>query len=82
MIWFLVLLILFFTGCAPKSTIDSKMNDDERLFKSNCISCHSLPDSKSKSDAQWTSILKEHSTRTKIPNHKIKMILNYLKNNN
>ena len=79
---FWLLLILLSIGCAPKSNIGSKLNDDERLFKSNCISCHSLPDIKSKSDAQWTSILKDHTTRTKIPNHKIKMILNYLKNNN
>lgn len=78
----LLVTIVILSACTTSSKIISKMNDDERIFKSNCIACHSLPDSKSKSDEQWASILDDHSKRTKISKEKINIILNYLIKNN
>ena len=78
----ILLFVFLFLSCSSKSINYSEMSEEERLYKSNCISCHSLPDSKSKSDEQWITILDDHNNRTKISQQKINIILNYLMNNN
>ena len=36
------------------------MTSGERLFRSNCRSCHTLPNPKSQTDSDWVSLVKRY----------------------
>ncbi len=39
------------------------MTSGERLFRSNCRSCHTLPNPKSQTDSDWVSLVKRYGSQ-------------------
>ena len=39
------------------------MTSGERLFRSNCRSCHTLPNPKSQTDSDWVSLGKRYGSQ-------------------
>lgn len=84
MILILIIFSAFIFSC-NSSPLNKKQNDvdeRERIFKSKCTSCHSLPVPQSKSDEEWKIILSEHNKRIKISPQNYNTILNYLQSHN
>tara|TARA_B100001964_G_scaffold209505_1_gene243046 strand:+ start:92 stop:346 length:255 start_codon:yes stop_codon:yes gene_type:complete len=49
-------------GCSWRMTgID--MTNGERLFRSNCRSCHILPNPKSQTDSDWVVLVNRYGSR-------------------
>ena len=39
------------------------MTSGERLFRSNCRSCHTLPNPKSQTDSDWVTLVKRYGSQ-------------------
>ena len=77
---FLILMTLVFIGCHPKSR--PPFNTNEKLFRSKCSSCHSLPHPNEYTDPQWELIVRKYAKRAKLNENQTIQILKYLQNNN
>jgi hypothetical protein len=82
MILIFLLVSVYLVSCSASTKLNPEISDNERMFRSKCISCHSLPDVKSRTDEQWIKLIEEHKSRVKISQNTISLILNFLQNNN
>ncbi|APF18026.1 hypothetical protein [Caldithrix abyssi] len=69
-----VALGLIWIGCTPK-TPSRPISEEERLFRSKCVSCHSLPDVQQKRD--WEALLQNHEKKLKLNQQQREMLLRY-----
>ncbi len=77
---FLIFTALVFIGCHAKSW--QPLNPDEKLFRSKCSSCHSLPNTTEHTDQQWELIVRKHIERSKLDKKQTTQIIEYLQDNN
>ena len=68
-------------GCQPQNG-STETGYPERLYRQNCLSCHSLPDPASLTDQGWEDLMQQHDKRMKLDTTNYRIILNYLKLNN
>lgn len=78
-LWLMLLMIM---ACSSTLKQNVEMQKDERLFRSKCIGCHSLPDVKSQSDQQWIELVESHSNKINLSKQNKKFIINFLTNHN
>jgi len=77
---FLIFTAVVFIGCHAKSW--QPLNPDEKLFRSKCSSCHSLPNPTEYTDSQWKLIVRKHVNKSKLDDKHTIQITRYLQNNN
>ena len=65
-------------SCTPKMEMTETQSDGQRLFRNNCRTCHRLPKPKSKTDAEWPSLVARYGERAKLSVEQIELITAYL----
>jgi hypothetical protein len=58
----IVFLVTVIGGCSWQMA-GVNMTSGERLFRSNCRSCHTLPNPKSQTDSDWVSLVKRYGSQ-------------------
>ena len=58
------------------------MTSGERLFRSNCRSCHTLPNPKSQTDSDWVVLVKRYGGRLDLVTEVQAEIIAYLQSVN
>ena len=58
----IVFLVTVIGGCSWYMA-GVNMTSGERLFRSNCRSCHTLPNPKSQTDSDWVSLVKRYGSQ-------------------
>jgi cytochrome c2 len=58
----IVFLVTVIGGCSWQMA-GVNMISGERLFRSNCRSCHTLPNPKSQTDSDWVSLVKRYGSQ-------------------
>ena len=62
----IIIIIVFWvtvTGGCSWHMAGVNMTRGERLFRSNCRSCHTLPNPKSQTDSDWVSLVKRYGSQ-------------------
>jgi len=79
----LLLILSVMAGCAGARTVTSAPGiPGEREFRANCVSCHSLPDPKERTDKQWSQIIESHGAMIGLGQDVQKAILQYVQEHN
>ena len=68
--------MLILIGCHAKSW--QPLTPAEKLYRSKCASCHSLPSPADHSNSEWDGIVKKHAKRLKLNKDQIEQITEYL----
>lgn len=76
--WVLTGVSALLLGCGLASISQHEMSEGERLFRSNCRSCHTLPDPTEYSDEEWPELVKRYADRIELPMEAQRAILEYL----
>ena len=58
----IVFLVTVIGGCSWQMA-GVNMTSGERLFRSNCRSCHTLPNPKSQTDSDWVTLVKRYGSQ-------------------
>ncbi|MAG84821.1 hypothetical protein CMK10_11735 [Candidatus Poribacteria bacterium] len=58
----IVFLVTVIDGCSWQMA-GVNMTSGERLFRSNCRSCHTLPNPKSQTDSDWVTLVKRYGSQ-------------------
>lgn len=66
-----------FPACQPSGG-QAQMSPSEKLFKSKCRSCHSLPKLGSRSVEEWRTELAKHDKRIELTAEQKELILKHL----
>lgn len=81
--FFLLLIIAgILTHCSGAKQSQKPLTEGERLFKAKCRSCHTLPKPQKFDDAGWVPVVSKYGERAKLNDKQIKLIINYLQDNN
>lgn len=71
------LALLGAIACGPKPSAEPR-SEGERIFRSVCRTCHSLPKPKSRTDEQWPALVQKYGDRGKLTEHQIALVTEYL----
>lgn len=55
-----------------------EMSRGERLFRSNCASCHTLPNPAKYTDIEWPALVNRYAERTTLNESEREKIIEYL----
>ncbi len=70
-----VCLVIF--GCSQLKQ-SRQMSEGEKIFRSNCRSCHILPKKDAKTDTGWPEFLNDHAERSELTRQEIEILTEYL----
>ena len=77
----IVFLVTVIGGCSWQMA-GVNMTSGERLFRSNCRSCHTLPNPKSQTDSDWVALVKRYGGRLDLVTEVQAEIIAYLQSVN
>ena len=81
MIRWVAIVILISLGCSMKPQSHIPVSQGEKLFRSKCISCHSLPDTKRYQDSEWIDFMGIHGARSRLTEEESDIIVEFLLEN-
>ncbi len=70
-------LLILITACQPKQEFSEK-SPGEKLFTTNCQSCHILPKPSMRTDIEWPALVAEYGQKAKLTSIEIEKITDYL----
>lgn len=74
-------LLILITACQPKQEFSEK-SPGEKLFTTNCQSCHILPKPSMHTDIEWPALVAVYGQKAKLSSVEIETITSYLTMNN
>ena len=77
----IVFLVTVIGGCSWQMA-RVNMTSGERLFRSNCRSCHILPNPKSQTDSDWVVLVNRYGSRLDLATEVQAEIIAYLQSMN
>ena len=77
----IVFLVTVIGGCSWHMA-GVNMTRGERLFRSNCRSCHTLPNPKSQTDLDWVTLVKRYGSEIDLSTEVQAEIVAYLQSVN
>ena len=77
----IVVLVTVIDGCSWHMA-GVNLTCGERLFRSNCRSCHTLPNPKSQTDSDWVALVKRYGGRLDLVTEVQAEIIAYLQSVN
>ncbi len=69
-------------GAACAGGYKKDMSQGEKIFRTYCQTCHTLPQPSLKTDDQWLPLVQRYGKRAKLSQRQIELITQYLTDNN
>jgi len=73
-------LMLLAGGCRKAEVDEKHLGPGERMFKTRCRNCHSLPKRNAKSEERWRPFLERHARRAHLNDAHIDTLMQFLGN--